>query len=157
MSPTTIRPVTVAELRERGPALFAAHHAEVGLDVLPGTSNPPLDVDYLMFGALEANDLLLSLGLFAGDELVGYAVGMVTRHHLADATVAAACGLFVHVEHRRLGNGMRLMDAFEAEAHKRGAVVHWHAKKGSGFARLLIARGARELETVFVAREPNHG
>jgi GNAT superfamily N-acetyltransferase len=152
---STIRPVTVAELHAHGPRLFAMHHTEVGLDVLPGTSNPPLGIDYLTFAALEAHGLLIALGLFVGDELVGYAVGPVSRHHLTDARVAAACGLFVAPEHRRRGNGLRLMDAFEQAAREQDAAVHWHAKKGSAFERLLLARGARELETVFVAS--NHG
>ncbi len=152
-----IRPITIAELLAQGQDLFDAHHAEVELDLSDRSLNLPLDIDEGIFLAMERAGILITLGLFSPlpvEGLVGYAVGTVTMHHFTMQRVTQALALFVASGFRKHGNGRALMNAFEAASAERDAIVHWHAKKGSTFEAILQSRGARELETVFVAKEP---
>lgn len=152
-----IRAASVAELLAKGRELFIAHHRESGLELVDPDLNVPLDINIGVFEAMERADILLAFGLFRppSDELIGYSIGTVTKHHLSSEMVCSACALFVREDHRRNGNGKRLMDVLEAAAELRGARTHWHAKPGSHFARLLEGRRARVLETVYVAALKN--
>lgn len=147
-----IRPVTVAELlTPAGRALFVRHHAEIVAEHGP---EYPLQIDEQTLRVTEALGMWLGLGLFTdGGELVGYAVGTVASHPLSAArTVVVSRALYVAVEHRKFGNGRNLIDAFEAASGLRDAHVHWVAHAGTTFERILERRGARKVETVYLAK-----
>lgn len=147
-----IRRVTVAVLREEGQQLFEQHHREVGLDLGVDQENAPLSIDFDTFQRLEDAGALYALGLFDGQVLSGYAIATVSRHPFTRITTFTACALFVHPELRRGGRCKMLMDGLERAASLHDADVLWHAKEGSRFARILAARNARPLETVYVAK-----
>lgn len=141
-----VRHVTVEELLAQGRHLFTAHHAEFG-------ENEPLAVNEGQFLSMQMLGVLISLGMFEGDKLVGYALGVVTAHQTLDQIVCSEFGLFVDAKHRHHGSGKQLMAALVAQAKERGASrVHWHAKRGHVFERLCQQRGAREAEVVYVEK-----
>lgn len=144
----TIRAASVDELLAQGGPLFRAHYR----DTLTG-DDPPLSVRGDLFLAMEKAGVLIALGAFDGETLIGYAVGMVVPHQFSEDVVASACAMFVQADHRRGGTCTALMDEFEKEAYLRGAtIVQWHAKTGTVFDTILRRRRTRELETVFVKR-----
>ena len=148
---TTIDPIAIDLLLAQGQGLFELHRAEVG----DAASKLPLAVDGDIFRAMERAGILLSLGVFCMDRVVGYAVGTVTKHHFSSETlVGNALAIYVHPSFRRRGNGRTLKNRFEAAAFERGAVeVRWHAPKHAPLLALL--RNAQELETTYVVKK--HG
>lgn len=134
-----MRPLAISELVLAGGELLSAHWAEVAREKDLMVLDPAWD-KYL---ALERNGTLLSIGAYAGVELVGYSVGLVLPHmHYQGMIYYQNDVLFVAPEHRRSRLGVDLIEATEAAAEERGAVWHaWHAKKGSTLDRLLDRRG----------------
>ncbi len=152
------RPITIEELLHLGRALFVEHHREVGIAPNYDPMHKlALDINEGGLLALERANCLLTVAAFEGDDLVGYAIAVLSPHMLANTVVATGVTLYVHPKHRNHGSGARLLYAIVQAGYDRASSVHWHAKEGSSFQRILLRAGARELERIYVLRNPDNG
>lgn len=145
----TIRAITVAEAFDS--PVFAALSDEYRVESL---RNP-----YLM-GALPNREgysrlvdagMLHPLGVFAGDELVGFCAVLVTPVlHFGGKVIAATETLFVAEAHRAGGIGVKLLRAAEEVALRAGAGGLYVTAPASGrLERLLPHIGYHETNRVF--------
>jgi GNAT superfamily N-acetyltransferase len=92
------------------------------------------------------------LGLVARDDgrPVGYSINFVSPHlHYMRMCMAMNDVLFVAKTHRA-SLGIRLLNATEEAARKRGAhLMAWHAKPGTPLESILHRRGCRVQDVVF--------
>ena len=145
-----IRPISVAELREHGAALFPRHFAEVEAQHL----GLVLDPDCERIELLHQRGAAVVLGAFVGDELVGYALAFIGPHPLYRSTInAQLAAVYVAPEHRGKGLGARLILQARGDARDMGATTCTaHAKRGTAMADLLPRIGFDEHETIFTER-----
>lgn len=88
---------------------------------------------------------LLFAGAFADGEIVGYCSAFLSRHPHYDCLMCQHDALFLLPQYRVGRAGLRLVQAIEREAARRGAAyIAWHAKPGSSFEGILARRGRRE-------------
>ncbi len=152
------RPITIEELLQRGRAVFAEHHREVGIAPYHDPLHRcVLDVNEGGLLALERVGCLLTVAAFDGEDLVGYAIATVAPHTFTNLVLVSGLTFYVHPKHRQGGAGRMLLEVLTKAAYARGEAVHWHAKAGSVFEHLLRRTGARELERVYVLKEPTNG
>lgn len=136
-----IRQVGVDEIRCHPgvQALFEQHYKEVALhkDVMQ------LDPRWNNYYALEEQGVLLVLGAFADQVLVGYSVSFFAEHlHHQQLLVCHNDLLFVEPSHRRGRLGLRLIHATEEAARQRGSrLILWQAKPSTALDTLLLRRG----------------
>ena len=98
-----------------------------------------------MYDRLHEAGMLVCVGVFAGVDLVGYAIATVSPYMHHAGIVANHDGIFVAPAYRRPRLGWRLMDALERECRARGATaIAWHATPHTEFARLLARRATLE-------------
>lgn len=114
-------------------------------------SHIPLEVmiDLEAYEYLYQAGMLVLLGAYDGERMVGYAIaslspslhyGVVTAHHMT---------LYLAPSHRTPRTSLRMVEALAHACKDKGAVMMtWSAKPGSAFAR-LIARRARLEDFVF--------
>lgn len=102
-----------------------------------------LKPDAARYRAMEQAGLILALGAFDGDVLVGYSVGFIGPHlHYADLVVVQNDVLFIAKSHRLGRTGYRLIQATEQLAKSRGAqMLVWHAKEDTPLDSLLPRLG----------------
>lgn len=143
-----VRPIRVADLLARQDLVRSHWHEVDGRD--------GLDIDWKRLRVLEAQEMLLALGVIEDGKLLGYTVGLVLHHHHRRAIVYYQNeGLFVAPDARRRGIGPALVRATEQHAMGRGATVFsWHAKAGSSADRLLRAMNYEEREVVLQRETP---
>lgn len=142
-----LKPVTIAQLRDLGAPLLAAHYREVALD-----QTVPLAPNWPVYEELEQRDLLVSIGAWADDRLVGYAVSIFERHLHYDIMVLRNDVLFVLPEFR--GAGIGLIRAVEEEARAAGCnVVAWHAKKDTALDTILARRDGYRVQDIIYTRK----
>lgn len=118
-------------------ALGALHKAEVEADVtpLPPTANRAI------YDALHEMGMLVCVGAFEGDEMVGYAIGTISPNPHYDTLTAQHDVFFLHRDYRKPRTALRLVEALEAECKARGATLFcWHAPIGGAFERLIALR-----------------
>lgn len=145
-----IRETSVTEFRVAGRDLFQAHSEEVtaaGLDI--GT----LDLDWPIFERLEDAGLLLSLGLWYGNRLIGYTISVLTPDLLhAGKTHGQVQAVYLQPKHRNTTVAKLVLDATELVAESRGAsAFFWLAPRGGPLERLLERRdGTKPVCTQFV-------
>lgn len=126
------------------PLLVRAHYEEVS------SAARPLAVDWLKYQSLESAGLLVGLGAFADDELVGYSATIVDRHIHYDLVTAYNAALFVHPDHRATPLGLKLMRATKDAARERGAnLMLWHAKPDSQLNTLLTRKRLKVQDIVY--------
>ena len=100
---------------------------------------------------LESMNLLVTLGAYQDDELVGYSVNILAPHMDSQHLL---CGhntmLFLAKDHRKGSLGVKLIKATSAECRRRGAgYMLWRAKPDTKLHALLSRLGCDVLETVF--------
>jgi predicted GNAT superfamily acetyltransferase len=138
---TNIQQVGVDEIRGHPgvQALFERHYEEVALhkDVMQ------LDPSWDHYYALEEQGMLLVLGVFVDQVLVGYSVNFFDGHlHHQQSQVCYNDLLFVDPSHRRGRLGLRLVHATEDAARQRGAcLILWQAKPHTALDTLLLRQG----------------
>ena len=142
-----VREIVATEWIERAWPLLEAHREEL-------TTNPDLMVlkpDVARYQTLEAAGAMLSLGLFKGDDLVGYSINnMFTHSHYGGLLVCQNELLFLAKAHRRGMAGVRLIAATEEIARERGAdIMLWHAKPRTTLDRMLPRMGYRTQDIVY--------
>lgn len=119
--------------------LLRAHWLEIAKNKTLMVLKP----DTERYAVLEQAGLLLALGAFDGDVMVGYSVSFIGPHlHYADLVYAQNDVLFVAQPHRLGRTGYRLIQATELLAKARGAqMLIWHAKQGTTLDALLPRLG----------------
>lgn len=102
-----------------------------------------LKPDAEKYAQLERAGIVLALGAFDGDVMVGYSVSFVSQHlHYADLRYVHNDVLFIAKSHRHGRTGYRLIQATEQLAKARGAqMLVWHAKQDTPLDSLLPRLG----------------
>jgi hypothetical protein len=102
-----------------------------------------LKPDRERYATLERAGVILALGAFDGDRMVGYSVNLVGPHlHYADLAFAQNDVLFIAKSHRLGRTGYTLIKATEVAAKARGAqMLVWHAKQDTALDVLLPRLG----------------
>ena len=102
-----------------------------------------LKPDAARYKAMEKAGIVLALGAFDGDVMVGYSVSLLGPHlHYADLVFAQNDVIYVAQAYRNGRTGIRLIQAAEAQAKARGArMLVWHAKQGTALDSLLPRLG----------------
>jgi predicted GNAT superfamily acetyltransferase len=96
--------------------------------------------------------VLIGIGAFDGDQMIGYSVSVLVRNHLH---YSGLCYLqndvvFVTAKRRHGSVGMKLIKATEEAARENGAkLVMWHAKAGSALHAVLPRLGYRIQDILF--------
>lgn len=126
-------------------ALFSANWAETGFDF-------PLDIDKERYKQFEALGILVPVGAWDGEKLIGYSLASVLPHPFNPAMVFCNSDvLFVLKEYRHTSAGARLMAETKRIAKSRGArKVFWHARGDTAFAEMLRNRGLHLADEVFM-------
>lgn len=135
------------ELLARAESLFAEHWEEIALSKHLMVLKPDAD----RYRAMEQAGMLLALGVWNGDELIGYSVNFIMRHlHYADLSVAANDLVFVSKAHRNTRAGLMLIRETERRCKERGAqLLTWHAKKDTPLASLMPRIGYAVQDIIF--------
>jgi len=148
MEPAIVRRVAAAELAN-APA-FASLCAEYAHE----SANADLAgcaPDYHAYASMEAAGVAHFLGVFRGEELVGFACLLVTPvPHFHGRLIGTTESIFVAAAHRPGGAGMALLRATEALARDLGATGLYVSGPAEGrLVQLLPAAGYRETNRTF--------
>lgn len=102
-----------------------------------------LKPDAARYQAMEQAGVVLALGAFDFDTMIGYSVSFIGPHmHYADLCFAQNDVLFVASVHRNGRTGIRLIQETERLAKARGArMMVWHAKQNTALEALLPRLG----------------
>ena len=131
-----LRIVNPAEWIPRVCDLLAENWAETGYDF-------PFDPDVDNYQRLYERGIVFAVGAFDGESVAGYcAVTVVPHPHNPAVLVAGNDALFVAPAYRNGLTAVRLMQASEAEAKRRGASrFTWHCRAGTPLIATLERRG----------------
>jgi GNAT superfamily N-acetyltransferase len=145
-----IREIVASEWIDAAWALLEAHREELATHKALMALKP----DRAAYEALDATGRLLTLGVFDGDELVGYSVNILAANmHYADLLVCQNDLLFLRSDHRGGRAGVALIRETEACAKARAGdgplFMLWHAKEGTPFAGLLPRLGYGVQDIIF--------
>jgi GNAT superfamily N-acetyltransferase len=142
-----VREIVATEWIERAWPLFEAHRTELATDLDLMVLKP----DVSRYQTLEAAGAMLSLGLFKGEDLIGYSINnLFTHSHYGGLLVCQNELLFLAKAHRRGMAGVRLIAATEQTARDRGAdMMLWHAKPRTTLDRMLPRMGYRTQDIVY--------
>ncbi|RMD00052.1 hypothetical protein EAY64_05500 [Aquitalea palustris] len=144
----TIRPLTnLAGHIAANMALGQQHYDEIALNKSVMVFAPDLE----RYQALEEQGLLVCLGAYDGDALIGYSVNIVTNHlHYRDLLCGHNDMIFLAKPYRNGKVGLQLIDATRAACKERGVqFMTWHAKENTALAALLPRLGCRVQDILF--------
>jgi GNAT superfamily N-acetyltransferase len=115
-----------------------------------------LSPDVSQYRRLEQGGRLFAIVAYAGAEIIGYSVNIIsTNLHYSDLVMANNDLLFVGKAHRAGRVGMRLIQETENAAAKRGArMVMWHAKENTPLADILPRIGCTVQDIIFSKELP---
>jgi len=139
----TIREIRIAEHFADALPMMRENWRETGFDF---EFNPSLEI----YQRAQDAGVLLALGAFEGEVLIGYATAAVTPHPFnPEVVVCATDSLYVQPQHRKGTTPGRLMLELERVGKQRGArFVLWHTRAGTALAQTLRKRGYIEADTV---------
>ncbi|WP_369952279.1 GNAT family N-acetyltransferase [Ralstonia syzygii] len=147
MKPITVRPCTVADV-ESAPnmaLLLAEYGAESAIPEL-GPVNP----QFPLYKALEANGSVRMLGAFHDGELVGFMAVLVSVLPHFGVVVGTSESYFVASHDRKSGAGLDLLHAAEDMAREMGAIGFFVSTPvGSRLERVMPGVGYRDTNRVF--------
>ena len=112
-----IREVTISEYLPNIGGVIRAHWQELESGLFP--EGP--DIKLGIFSTAEELGILYSLGVFDGDEIVGYSMLTVTPHAHYDCTIATSTAIFLRKEYRKGSTGLTLLRRTEELATRLGA------------------------------------
>lgn len=140
-----VREGSLADNIDRMDALFAANWSETGFDF-------PLQLDKERYKQFEALGILVIIGAFNGDEVVGYSLASVLPHPFNPQIVFCNSDvLFLLKEFRYTSAGARLIAKTKDVARQRGAKkIFWHARGDTHFAGMLRKRNLHLADEVFM-------
>lgn len=136
----SVVPISVVEQMPRVMPLLRAHWDEVARNKAVMVLDPDVEV----YKALEDRGLLIALGAYQDDTLVGYSVTMLVQKHLHYAGLCYGQNdvIFVDAAYRAGRLGLQLIRETERIAKERGAqMIFWHAKPTTPFDALLPRLG----------------
>lgn len=138
-----IREVNIAEHFDATLPLMHANWRETGFafDFAPSKQ---------IYESAQASGVLLALGAFHGEELVGYATAVISPHPFNPVVkMCLTDALYVSPLYRGGALPGKLMLTVERFAKERGAqFVMWHTRAGTGLADMLRKRGYLDADTV---------
>lgn len=136
---------SLADNIDRMDALFTANWKETGFDF-------PLKLDKERYKQFEALNILVIVGAFDGDEVVGYSLASVLPHPFNPEIVFCNSDvMFLMPKYRNTTAGARLMAETKRAAKERGAKkLFWHARGNTAFAEMLRNRGHHLADEVFM-------
>jgi hypothetical protein len=142
-----IERITVAEMRRESVGLLVEHYEELcqSQDVFK------LAPDWAKYTFMESTGVLLALGLWHEEDLVGYVVFFISRHpHYRNQLTASNDVLFLAKAHRNGFAGIRLIKEAERRLTAMGVVkVFWRVKFETLLGPILERMGyAKEEYTV---------
>lgn len=144
--PIEIRPVTVDQMLPIMGALMREHWQETEAWIKGEGPVPAVEI----YHAMESTGVLIVLGAFDGDTIVGYVTAIVSPHPHYSFLVGQHDLLYLDPAYRRGRTGLRLMLEIETMVKARGARwMAWTAKPGSPFDALLSRRGYVPEETIY--------
>jgi GNAT superfamily N-acetyltransferase len=127
-------------------ALLHAHWLETEESLSDGPA-PSIE----MYQACEDAGLTVAIGVFVDEDMVGYATAFVHRHLHYDVIHAQHDSMFLLQQYRSGRVGFTLMRMMEIACKEKGArFIAWHAKVGSTFEKLLIARRIAKEESIYL-------
>lgn len=128
-------------------ALFQDHWDEVALNKQVMVLKP----DMIRYKSMYEQGMLLVLGAWNDDNLVGYSVNFVMQHlHYADLRICSNDLLFVSKDLRKGRVGLRLIRATEAAAKEAGAkLMLWHGKPNTTLVEIMPALGYGVQDVIF--------
>lgn len=146
-----VRQGSLADNIDHMDALFTANWQETGFDF-------PLQLDKERYKQFEALGILVIVGAFDGDRVVGYSLASVLPHPFNPNVIFCNSDvLFLLKEYRNTSAGARLMAETKREAKRRGAhKVFWHARGNTEFAEMLRNRNLHLADEVFM-EDISHG
>lgn len=128
-------------------ALAHAHHDELSASFHGHEFDPDLD----RYQRLEDLGVLVCLGAYDGDELVGYSFNVLSTHsHYRTVLCAHNDLLYLKLQHRTGHNGLALMRATRDALKARGVShVLWYAKPDTALDKLLRTTKCHVHEIMF--------
>jgi len=128
-------------------ALFQDHWDEVALNKQVMKLKP----DMVRYKTMYEQGMLLVLGAWNDDVLVGYSVNFVMQHlHYADLRICSNDLLFVSQALRKGRVGLRLIRATEVAAKEAGAkLMLWHGKPNTALVEIMPALGYGVQDVIF--------
>ena len=143
------------EIREIDPSEHAAGITALGMSSVEElrvfsdlmSPNPSLP----QYEALHKNGLMLTLGAFDGDKIVGFSINIISvAMHYAGTNLAQVDFIYLHKDYRSGRNGLKLIRATEDAARARGAnILVFGAKEGTSLISLLPKLGYTISEVAF--------
>jgi hypothetical protein len=150
-----IREIQISDyLADLGP-LFVEQQAEIGEDHAVGLPLVP-DPDVERYTMLDQSGMSLALGVFDGDEIVGYTNSLISESlHYRGVVICQNDAIYLRANRRRGSLGLRLMRETERVAYMRGAdMVVWQCKPDTPM-HALLARGRYALQDLVYTRALN--
>lgn len=131
--------------------LLSENWAETGFDF-------PLKLDKERYKQFEALGILVVIGVFDGDKVVGYSLASVLPHPFnPDVVFCNSDVMFLTKEYRTSSTGTKLINETKRVAKARGATkLFWHARGNTKFSRMLRNRGHHLADEVFM-EDLNYG
>lgn len=138
-----VREVAIAEHWDAALPLMAANWRETGFgfDFRPARQ---------MYEDAQARGVLLALGAFHDDELVGYCTAVTAQHPFnPEVIVCSTDALYVIPAHRKGTLPGRLIFEMERIARRCGArFVLWHTRAGTPLAAVMDRHGYTDADVV---------
>lgn len=124
---------------------------EVNRAEVEGHFASKVDANLAVYADLQDSGVMVFLGAFDGDALVGYAGAFFAPNLHYGYLMAVNDAIFVLPEYRKKGYGIRLIREMERVAKDRGAkFMVWQAKMDSPLNKVLPRLGCRAEEINYV-------
>jgi hypothetical protein len=147
MEQLAIRPCTVADI-ESAPNLASLLSEYGGESAIPELG--PVNPQFPLYKAMEANGSVRMIGAFQGAEIVGFVALLVSVLPHFGVVVGTTESYFVASADRKSGAGLGLLHAAEDMARELGALGFFvSAPVGSRLERVMRGIGYRETNRVF--------
>lgn len=143
----TLRTLTIDEFRGKSDQMLRQHYEEVVQD-----KRVPMDFDWTAYVSMEARELVLCLGAFIGEKLVGYSLNFLYPAHPHHRNFAFSQNDLFFVSEPHRGNGIARMLREETKrvaAHRGFKKVFWPVKPGTAMESWLKAKGCKIEDIVF--------
>ena len=110
-----------------------------------------LDPALELYSRIEKSGALFAVMCRHGEKIVGYSVNILSRNlHYRSLIMCTNDVLFIAKEHRVGRTALRIIEATEREAAKRGArMMLWHAKEQTALAAILPRMGCSVQDIIY--------
>lgn len=142
-----VRESRIADYIDKTSELMQANWDETGFDF-------PLNLNKEMYVRFEQMGILVVIGAFDGDEVVGYSIASVLPHpYNPEIACCNSDCLFLRKDYRHTNAGARLVLETERVAKQRGAHrMLWHARGDTEFVDVLLKRNYEVADVILMKR-----